>query len=82
MRATWWTRLRPPPSWRYVDVVAAVAILALATALMLPVRQHLNVLNVSLLYLILVVVVALFAERWTSVAAAAVAFLLSDFFFV
>jgi two-component system, OmpR family, sensor histidine kinase KdpD len=82
MRAAWWMRLRPLPDWRYLDVLVAAATLAVATTLMLLVRQHLNVLNVSLLYLILVVLVALLARHWTSIATAVVAFLLSDFFFV
>jgi two-component system sensor histidine kinase KdpD len=82
MRAAWGTRLRPIPNWRHLDVLVALATLMVATALMLPIRGHLNVLNVSLLYLILVILVALFARRWTSIATAPVAFLFSDFFFV
>lgn len=62
-------------------VVAAV-ILGGATLVMLPLRVHLNILNVSLVFLILVALISLFADRGTSIGAAFVAFLCFDVFFV
>jgi two-component system sensor histidine kinase KdpD len=69
-------------SMRHFDTVAALGILGLADVLMLAIRTHLNVLSVSLLFLILIVGISLFADRWTSVGAAFVAFLLFDVFFI
>jgi two-component system sensor histidine kinase KdpD len=70
------------PDWRYVDALAAVGILAAATGTMLLIRAHLNVLTVSLIFLIIVIGIALVADRWTSIAASGLAFLLFDFFFI
>lgn len=68
--------------WRAYDALAAVLLLSVSAMAMLAIRAHLNVLSVSLIFLILVVVIALFADRWTSVVSALIAFLLFDFFFI
>lgn len=65
-----------------LDIVMAVGLLGLATALMLPVREHLNLLNLGLIYLILVIVISLIARRWVSASAAVIAFVLFDVFFI
>ena len=65
-----------------LDIGMAVGLLGLATALMLPVREHLNLLNLGLIYLILVIVISLIARRWVSAGAAVVAFVLFDVFFI
>ncbi len=70
------------PDRRFNDAFVAVLLLGVSTVAMLAIRSHLNILNVSLIFLVLVVVVPLFADRWTSVASAVLAFLLFDFFFV
>ena len=62
--------------------VIAAGLLGCVTLIMLPARDHLNVLNVSLIFLILVAVISLFADRWTSIGAAIAAFLVFDVFFV
>jgi two-component system sensor histidine kinase KdpD len=76
------TRRWPRQDWRGPEVLVAVGALALTTGGMLLVRSHLNALNVSLIYLIAVVGVALVADRWLSIAVAVAAFLLFDWFFI
>lgn len=77
-RLTGW--LQPGDTWR--DAALAALTLAVTTGIMLLLRHHLNVLNISLLYLIVVTGITLFAGRWVSVAAAFTAFLLFDFVFI
>jgi two-component system, OmpR family, sensor histidine kinase KdpD len=79
-----WLRgnLRTLSDWRAADTVAAAMLLGLSTVAMLAARTHLNVLNVALIFLVLIVAIALFADRWTSIASSIAAFLLFDFFFV
>ncbi|HEX5164071.1 MAG TPA: ATP-binding protein [Thermomicrobiales bacterium] len=81
-RAVWLTDIRAAPARRVVDMGAAVLLLGLATVVMLAVRTHLNILSVALIFLVLVVIIATFADRWVSVAASFVAFVLFDYFFV
>lgn len=81
-RAFGWLRdsVRSPTTVRGLWMSAAG--LALATVLLVPVREHLGLLNVGLLYLLFVVVIA---ARWgwgPGVFASVVANLLVNFFFV
>lgn len=64
---------------RYVAVAVAVAVLSAA---MLPIRNHLGVLNVLLIYLLLCFVLALTAGSGPAAGAALLAFLAFDFFFI
>ena len=62
--------------------VVAPLIMLLTTALLFPFRDPLNSLNVALIFLIAVTVASLFNEVWPSTAAAVIAFLCFDFFFI
>ena len=69
-----------PTSGRWLGG-AALAVVAL-TAVMLPFRDRLDVLDVLLLYLLLTVVVALLGGLWPGVIGAVLGFLALNFFFV
>ncbi len=78
-----WESLRwavQPTSRRWLGG-AALAVVAL-TAVMLPFRDRLDVLDVLLLYLLLTVVVALAGGLWPGVIGAVLGFLALNFFFV
>jgi two-component system sensor histidine kinase KdpD len=78
-----WSRLRAAwPASPVASALLTAAVFVIASALMLPARGHLNVLNISLIYLMLIVLIALFADRWSSAAAAVMAFLLFDVLFI
>lgn len=52
------------------------------TAVMLPFRHVLSLYDVSFIFLVIVVMIALLADRWTSASTAVFAFLLLNFFFI
>lgn len=64
------------------DGVVAGMVLGLATLLMYVLRSHFNVLNISLIYLIVVIALALVSDRRVSIGSAVAAFLLFDFVFI
>ena len=73
-------RAMPPASGRWL-ALAAVAVAAL-TAVMLPFRDRLDVLDVLLLYLLLTVGAALMGGLWPGALAAILGFLAFNFFFI
>lgn len=68
-----------PPSWSYLGAVAAVAG---ATAGMWLVRDQLNTLNIALVYLLVCQLFGLAAGPGPAAAAAILAFVAFDFFFI
>jgi two-component system sensor histidine kinase KdpD len=60
----------------------SIAIVCACTLSMLAVRQHLDVLNVLLIYLLAVFMLALFTDATQAAAMAVVSFLLFDFLFI
>jgi two-component system sensor histidine kinase KdpD len=81
-RAVWLTDIRAAPAGRVAGTGAAGLLLGLSAIGMLAIRTHLNILSVALIFLIQVVIIATFADRWVSIAASVVAFILFDYFFV
>lgn len=76
-----WPR-RFSSEWRIFNTTIAMLLLGLVTVALVPLRPHLNVIAVTLLFLILIVAISLFADRWTSIISSVVAFLLFDFFHI
>jgi two-component system sensor histidine kinase KdpD len=67
-----------PAHWWALSLLAVCAL----TALMLPFREQLGVLNVLLLFLLLTFVVALTGGLWPAVVSAVLSFLAFDLFFI
>src|SRR5437764_8179204 len=65
-----------------LGVVVAVLALGVATGVLLPVRAHLSLASVALLYLLPVVATAAVGGVWPALAGAVAADLLVNFFFV
>lgn len=87
MRGFWQTGWRQPAelgqSWPRARAYAvAIAVVLLATIVLFPLRPHLNALNVTLLYLIVVTGISLVCGTAASSVASALAFLCFDFFFI
>jgi two-component system sensor histidine kinase KdpD len=76
------SQTRAYPVWRPRESLLALGMLGLATGAMVAARAHVNVLSVALFYLIVIVAISLFADRWTSIASGFVAFLLFNLFFI
>jgi two-component system, OmpR family, sensor histidine kinase KdpD len=71
---------RPGQPWRgYIEALAAIA---LATLIALPLRQHIEIANIAMLYLLSVVLVSVRAGRGPAVAASVLAVGSFDFFCV
>jgi two-component system sensor histidine kinase KdpD len=64
------------------EYLRTIAILAAATAFALPFRDHVNTIDVAMLYLLAVVVVATFYRRGPAILASVLAILAFDFVFV
>ncbi len=69
-----------PRIWRIY--VIAIAVVAIATCINYLIYPHLRSANVIMIYLLGVVIVALFAETWPSILASILSVLAYDFFFV
>ncbi|MFL5758466.1 MAG: ATP-binding protein [Thermomicrobiales bacterium] len=70
------------PCVQRVRPVASILSVAFATAVMLPARSNLGVLNVALIYLLLCFAVALIAGARPAALAALLSFVVFDFFFI
>lgn len=64
------------------DYLVVAGVLALVTAALVPVRSHIGIINIEMIYLMCVFLAALWAGRGAAVLMAAGAFVLLDFFFL
>ena len=62
-------------------ITVSVAVLAAATAVMLPLRETVNTTTVTLIYLLAVVILSSVFESWVAIAASIIASLSLNFFF-